>query len=333
MPFEIVRNDITKMYVDAIVNTANPMTDIGSGVDAAIHKAAGEKLLEERKQIGFINFGDAKVTSAYNLDAKYVIHTVGPVWLGDENESCKILKDCYEKSLKLAKKLKCESIAFPLISTGNYGFPKDIALQIAVSTISSFLLKNEMMVYLVVFDDKSFELSEKLFRDVDSYIDEIYIAEKIREEYGAYPFAEESRAQEIYDDDEIQIPTFLKKRNLDELIKKSEKTFSESLLDILIEKNKKDTEVYKKANMDRKLFSKIRNNKDYRPSKNTAVALAIALELNLDETKDFIGRAGYTLTHSSKSDIIVEFFIINGKYDIFEINEVLFYYGLPLIGA
>ena len=348
MPFEIVRNDITNMYADAIVNTANPMPVIGTGVDAAIHKAAGDKLLEERLEVGDIARGEAKATQAYNLNAKYVIHTVGPVWSDKTEENIKILTSCYKKSLELAKELKCESVAFPLISTGNYGFPKDVALQVAVNSISGFLLHNEMTVYLTVFDQNSFLLSEKLFKSVESYIDEHYVEEKSKEEYKivSFPFVRRifrhGKMEDICDFDDacygedkgIAIPEFLiKKKSLEELLEKNEKTFSETLFDYLVLKDKKDPEVYKKANIDRKLFSKIRNNKDYKPSKSTALALAIALELNIDETKDFIGRAGYTLTHSSKADIIVEYFIVNGKHDIFELNEVLFYYGYPLIGA
>ena len=183
MPFEIVRNDIVKMQVDAIVNTANPFPEIGSGVDTAIHTAAGPALLQARKMIGNIDRGDAAITSAFDLQAKYVIHTVGPIWEGGNRGEVDCLRSCYQKSLELAVKNDCESIAFPLLATGNYGFPKDQALQIAVSTISNFLLNHDMMVYLVVFHEKAYALSEKLFKDVQSYIDEHYVAEKLEEEY------------------------------------------------------------------------------------------------------------------------------------------------------
>ena len=348
MPFEIVRNDIVKMQVDAIVNTANPFPEIGSGVDTAIHTAAGPKLLQARKLIGDIARGDAAITPAFNMQAKYVIHTVGPVWEGGNAAEADCLRSCYRKSLELAVENNCESIAFPLLATGNYGFPKDQALQIAVSTISDFLLKTDMMVYLVVFTDKAFTLSEKLFSAVQSYIDEHYVAEKIEEEYPEYLSREammelrtirERRFRmntldcDVIDYCEDMPLPLAGMASLEELLEQEEMTFSEALLDWLIKKDLNDPDVYKKANIDRKLFSKIRNNPDYKPKKNTAIALALALELDLEETKEFIGRAGYALTHSSKYDIIIEYFIRQKNYNVFEINEVLFAYNYPLIGA
>jgi len=246
-------------------------------------------------------------------------------------------------------KYDCRSIAFPLLSTGNYGFPKDQALQIAVSTISNFLLKHDMMIYLVVFTDKAFSLSEKLFTAVQSYIDEHYVAEKIEEEYAKnLPSAarleerlirEKRQLKPRYDEDLDEIfyvqacDSAVGAASLEELLQQKEMTFSEALLDWLIRKDINDPDVYKKANIDRKLFSKIRKNPDYKPKKSTAIALALALELDLEETKEFIGRAGYALTHSSKYDIIIEFFINQKNYNVFEINEVLFAYNYPLIGA
>jgi len=359
MPFEIVRNDIVKMQVDAIVNTANPYPEIGSGVDTAIHTAAGPALLQARKMIGDIQCGDAAITPAFDLAAKYVIHTVGPVWEGGNAGEMEYLCSCYQKSLELAQQNNCHSIAFPLLATGNYGFPKDQALQIAVSTISNFLLKHDMMVYLVVFHEKAYTLSEKLFRGVQSYIDEHYVVEKLEEEYQPYPYGaprerrflrrlfEECRAVSDDEEDfeeEIRIPEFLSRKptsvaggakpiSLKEMLEQEEMTFSEALLDWLIRKDLNDPDVYKKANIDRKLFSKIRNNPNYKPKKSTAIALALAMELDLEETKEFIGRAGYALTHSSKYDIIIEYFIRQKNYNVFEINEVLFAYNYPLIGA
>ena len=361
MPFEIIRNNIVNTYADVIVNTANPQPVIGSGVDSAIHQAAGPALLEARRQIGDISMGEARITPAFDLHAKYVIHTVGPVWQGGMAGEAECLRNCYLNSLKLAMEHQCESIAFPLISTGNYGFPKDLALQTAIHTISGFLLENEIMVYLVVFDKKAYALSEKLFKAVASYIDDNYV-EVVRA--SEYPVDAQRRRRNVelaeYDIVEsctmapientgfssrkdscekpapkkLKIPKALKKeRKLEDLLEEVEDTFSESLLRWIIKKDKSNPEVYKKANMDRKLFSKILNNKDYRPSKLNAIALAIALELNLDETKDFIGRAGYALTHSSKLDIIVEWFILQRNYDVFEINMTLFEFGQPTIGG
>ena len=349
MPFEIVRNDIVKMQVDAIANTANPYPEIGSGVDTAIHTAAGPELLQARKKIGEIRRGDAVITPAFDLQAKYIIHTVGPIWEGGNGKEADCLRSCYQRSLELAAENGCESIAFPLLATGNYGFPKDQALQIAVSTISNFLLQHDMMVYLVVFTDKAFSLSEKLFSAVQSYIDEHYVAEKIEEEYAKnLPYGamrefrtirERRREKSAYDKllEEAAIvqacDSAVGAASLEELLELEEMTFSEALLDWLIRKDLNDPDVYKKANIDRKLFSKIRNNPDYKPKKNTAIALALAMELDLEETKGFIGRAGYALTHSSKYDIIIEYFIRQKNYNVFEINEVLFAYNYPLIGA
>ena len=340
MPFEIVRNNIVNMYVDAIVNTANPRPVIGSGVDSAIHEKAGAKLLEARKAIGDIPVGEARMTPGFNLPADYVIHTVGPVWNDGNYGETDHLRACYRNSLKLAREAKCDSIAFPLISIGNYGFPKDLALQIAISEISTFLLEHEMQIYLVVFDKKSYALSEKLFKAVESYIDENYVEEIFLCEYAKPTGRRHAREERILECMPMEAPIQKNiladaklKRKLEDLLDEVEDTFSESLFRWLIKKDKTNPEVYKKANMDRKLFSKILNNKDYKPSKTNAIALAIALERNLDETKDFIGRAGYALTHISKFDIIIEWFILQGQYDIFKINMTLFEFGQPSIGG
>ena len=356
MPFEIVRNDIVNMQVDAVVNTANPNPVIGSGVDSGIHKKAGPELLVARKKIGCIDFGDAVITPGFGLDAKYVIHTVGPIWRGGNYQEEQILSSCYRKSLELAKKHECESIAFPMISTGNYGFPKPLALQIAVREISTFLMKNEMQIYLVVFGREAFALSEKLFKSVSSYIDENYIRSKTLDEYGTegvYSSRFETRQfrnrleqssripEDIYASQamekcfEMPVGTGVPMGSDDwgQLLKNLDAGFSETLLQLIDRTGKKDSEIYKKANVDRKLFSKIRNNMDYKPSKTTALAFAFALELDIDETKDFIGRAGFALSHSSKFDVIVEYFLVNRNYNVFELNEVLFAFDQPLIGA
>lgn len=334
MPFEIVRNDIVNMQVDAVVNTANPNPVIGSGVDSGIHKKAGHKLLEARKKIGCIDFGDAAITPGFELDAKYVIHTVGPIWEDGKHHEEDILSSCYKKSLKLAKKYGCESIAFPLISTGNYGFPKPLALQIAIREISTFLMENELQIYLVVFCKEAFALSEKLFKSVSSYIDENYIRSKTIDEYGTDSIYN-SRFEVRQSRDRLNRSANICKDtdNLGELLKNLDTGFSETLLKLIDRTGKKDSEIYKKANVDRKLFSKIRNNIDYKPSKTTALAFAFALELDINETKDFIGRAGFALSHSSKFDVIVEYFLVNKNYDVIELNEVLFAFDQPSIGA
>ena len=343
MPLEIVRNDITKMQVDAIVNTANSKPIVGGGVDRAIHKAAGAELLAARKKIGAIATGKAEITPAYGLHAKFVIHTVGPVWQGGEHGERELLASCYENSLQLAMDNGCGSIAFPLVSAGVFGCPSEIAIAVATQAIRNFLYDHEMEVYLVVFDHKAFKISSSLFEDVQSYLDARYVEELLEDEYrddyrerrrfteAATYLGDEACAAEVSD-----LPKFLKperKRSLEDLLAEVDDTFSEALLRLIDVKGKTDPEVYKKANVDRKLFSKIRNNPAYKPSKSTALAFAVALELNLDETKDFIGRAGYALSHSSKSDIIVEYFIQRAEYDIFAINETLFAFQQPLLGS
>ncbi len=346
MPLEIVRNDITRMRVDAIVNSANPRAVVGSGVDWAIYKAAGAELLTARKKIGEISAGTAAITPAYNLQAKYVIHTVGPVWHDGKHGEREILEGSYKNSLQLAAENNCSSIAIPLISAGMYSCPVEISIATATQVIRDFLKEHEMDVYLVVFDRKAFKISDSLFDDVQSYLDERYIEELLEEEYRGYN--RRRRLREIEAVTHLGDKAFaakvakpllmeeaapIKARSLEDLLDKIDDTFSEALLRLIDIKGKTDPEVYKRANVDRKLFSKIRNNPAYRPSKATALAFAIALGLNLDETRDFIGRAGFALTHSSKTDIIVEYFIKWQEYDIFTINETLFAFGQPLLGS
>jgi len=340
MPLEIVRNDITKMQVDAIVNTANPRPIVGGGVDRAIHKVAGTELLDARKKIGDIATGKAAITSAFNLHARFVIHTVGPVWQDGEHGERELLSNCYANSLQLAAENGCGSIAFPLISAGVFGCPSEVAIAVATQAIREFLTDHDMDVYLVVFDHKAFKISSSLFDDVQSFIDERYIEELLDEEYrGDYRDRRrnfETAGQPPAEDAYIDIPMWKskpKERSLEDLLNEVDDTFSEALLRLIDAKGKTDPEVYKKANVDRKLFSKIRNNPAYKPSKSTALAFAVALELNLDETKDFIGRAGYALSHSSKTDIIVEYFIQRSEFDIITINETLFAFEQPLLGC
>ena len=329
MPFEIVRNDIVNMKVDAIVNTANPKPIIGAGTDKAVHDKAGARLLLARKEIGNIAVGEAAITPAFDLDANYVIHTAGPIWKDGRSGEEELLAYCFRNSLGIAKKKACESIAFPLISTGSYGFPKPLALQIAVREISSFLMENEMQVYLVVFEKQSFELSEKLFKSVSSYIDANYVSDKMNLEYGTSKVRRRNYEDMLLHESSYEITS--KMPNLDGMLNNLDRGFSETLLDLIDRTGKKDSEIYKKANVDRKLFSKIRNNADYRPSKTTAIAFAIALELSMDETDDLLARAGIALSQSNKFDVIVRYFIENKKYDIFELNSVLFEFDQPLI--
>ena len=329
MPLIIVRNDITKMSVDAIVNAAKESLLGGGGVDGCIHRAAGPELLQECRTLGGCRTGEAKITGAYRLPCHYIIHTVGPVWNGGKYGEREQLASCYRTSLALAKEHGCETVAFPLISSGVFGYPKDQALRVAVDTISEFLAENDMTVYIVIFDRAAYQIGNKLFADIAAYIDDHYVDAHTnsRRERMRRMGVVESRMLTAYEDAPMATS------GLDEVLAHLDAGFSETLLKLIDRSGKKDTEVYKKANVDRKLFSKIRNNPDYKPSKPTAVAFAIALELNLLETRDLIARAGYALSPSSKFDVIIEYFIMQRDYDIFKINEALFAFDQSLLGA
>lgn len=339
MPLEIVRNDITKMKVDAIVNAANESLLGGGGVDGAIHRAAGSGLLAECRTLGGCKTGKAKITGGYNLPAKYVIHTVGPIYNDGKHGEKVLLESCYRESLALAKDHNCETIAFPLISSGVYGYPKDQALKVAIDVISDFLLGNEMTVYIVIFDKAAYTISEKLFSDIAEYIDDNYVdehtdyrRESIRRNAPMAPCAKRKKANidflEICDCKALPL-----EEDLDAKLKQIDESFSQMLLRKIDEKGMTDAECYKKANIDRKLFSKIRSDIHYKPSKPTALAFAISLELSLVETEDMLRKAGFALSHSNKFDIIIEYFISKGNYNIFEINEALFAFDQSLLGA
>ena len=343
MPLEIVRNDITKMAVDAIVNAAKESLLGGGGVDGCIHRAAGPELLAECRTLGGCKTGNAKITKAYRLPCKHVIHTVGPVWNGGQYGEKEKLVSCYRTSLALAKAHKCETVAFPLISSGIFGYPKDQALRVAVDTIGEFLMENDMTVYIVIFDRAAYQISSKLFEDIAEYIDDHYVDEHTdfrRERLRRLNHSENTASRVC----EESAPNFMAapcgpmamsitSDNLDDILGELDAGFSETLLRFIDRTGKKDSEIYKKANVDRKLFSKIRNNPDYKPSKATAIAFAIALELDLEETKDFIARAGFALSRSSKFDVIIEYFIKQKNYDVFAINEALFAFDQSLLGA
>ena len=330
MPLEIIRQDITKMTVDAIVNAANSSLLGGGGVDGAIHSAAGRGLLEECRTLGGCAVGEAKITGAYNLPSKYVIHTVGPFWQGGKFGEKELLENCYKNSLKIAKERGVETIAFPLISSGAYGYPKDEALKVAVETITKFLLENDIYVYITVFDKNSFKISEKLFSEIEQFIDDNYVDENRFLRSQILPPIIEACCQAS-----VEPMTFDSSENSDlgKMLRNLDESFSEMLLRKIDEKRMSDSECYKKANIDRKHFSKIRSNKNYKPKKQTAVAFAIALRLDLEETKELLEKAGFALSHSSKFDIIIEFFISKGVYDIHEINEALFAFDENLLGA
>ena len=370
MPFEIVRNDITRMNVDAIVNAANSSLLGGGGVDGAIHAAAGPELLEECRTLNGCRTGQAKLTKGYRLPCRYVIHTVGPVWQGGMNGEADLLASCYRESLRLAKDAGCESVAFPLISSGVYGYPKDQALEIATGAIRDFLANHDMQVFLVIYDRNSFAISRKLFEDIREFIDDAYVGPDYeRREYerrawnnlqpdampscgAAAPApaekAEAKRRWSIFSPrekrkesrpepvcrPEAEIKECLSMPDdLDNYVRQMDEGFRDMLLRKIDERHMTDAECYRKANIDRKLFSKIKNVPDYRPGKSTVLAFAVALELPLEETREMLMKAGFSLSHSSRSDLIVEFFIRRGIYDIYTINEALFRFDQKLLGS
>lgn len=360
MPLKLIRNDITNMQVDAIVNAANSTLLGGGGVDGAIHAAAGPELLAECKKLGGCETGEAKITKGYKLPCKYVIHTVGPRWNGGTKGEKELLTACYQNSLQLAKAYKCESVAFPLISSGIYGYPKDKALKVAMDVISDFLLENEMTIYIVTFDKAAFQISEKLFEDIAEYIDDHYVDERTdyRRGYMRNMCMADRAMAASYDDEEADVYDFCEleesessksiskkslapkckapsvaRASLEDIIIDIDESFSEMLLRKIDEKGMTDAECYKKANIDRKLFSKIRSDVNYKPSKPTAIAFAIALELPLAEAEDMLKKAGYALSHSNKFDLIIEYFIKRRNYNIFEINEALFSFDQSLLGS
>ena len=333
MPFQIIRQDITRLECDAIVNAANRSLLGGGGVDGAIHAAAGPQLLEECRTLGGCETGNAKITGAYNLPCKYVIHTVGPVWNGGNFGERENLESCYRNSLELAKKYGCETLAFPLISSGIYRYPKAEALRVAINTIIDFLNTNEMTVYLIVFDNKAFDASKNLFSDVKEYIDNNYVdksyAADLRCSQMNMPYYDYSTADKSV---EVESLNECCDYSLSEELENLDESFSQMLLRKIDEKGLTDSQCYKRANIDRKLFSKIRNDINYKPKKVTAIAFAVALELSLSETEDLLRKAGFALSHSNKFDVIIEYFIKNAKYDIFEINETLFAFDQSLLG-
>ncbi len=375
MPFRIVRNDIVKMQVDAIVNTANPLPTYAAGTDTAVYEAAGEEeLLKQRIEIGEIEPGSSAITDGFALPAKYIIHTVGTSWHGGDEGEEDVIRSCYKSVFRVAKEHEVESLAIPLLASGSYHFPKGIALRIALSEIELFLADHDMDVYLVVFDEKSFALSSELYGDIDEYINDNYVEEKNIEEYGyvteeicekpamaaqsfagAAPLAPAKKPLgALFNKSKIRTGAAKEasilmpgaaeeavmsascaayERSLEDVIGNLDKTFMELVFSFADAKGFSDVEVQKKANLDRKAFSKLKCGTTKNPSKSTALAFAIALELNLDETKDLLSRAGFALSPCSKQDIIVRYFIEHEAYDIHEINIALFDHGAGTLGA
>ena len=341
MPIKMIRQDITKIKCDAIVNPTDVHYSHGGGVDAAIHEAAGEALYRACMEQGLLAVGKSVITPAFALPCKHVIHTVGPRYQDGAQGEEALLRACYRESLKLGAANKCKSIAFPLIASGRFGFPKDQVLKIALDEISTFLLTSEMLVYVVVYDKTAYSISEKLFSDIVDYIDDNYNTEgwldnscsTISKSIAMPPMAQGRRRKSDADFEVCESKAMLSEEGLDDILKKLDESFSQMLLRKIDEKGMTDAECYKKANVDRKLFSKIRSNVNYKPSKTTVIAFAIALELSLDETEDMLRKAGFALSHSNKFDVIIEYFITHGTYNIFEINEVLYQFDQSTLGA
>ena len=332
MPLHIVRNDITTMKVDAIVNAAKESLLGGGGVDGAIHRAAGPELLAECRTLGGCKTGQAKITKGYRLPAKFVIHTVGPIWRGGSHRERELLVSAYRSSLELALSNHCETVAFPLISSGVYGYPKDQTLKVAVDTIGDFLLAHDMTVYLVIFDRATYTISGKLFADIAAYIDDRYVnAHTDSREIQRRRIAMASIAME--EEEWMPAPCTSAPFGLDEALSKLDESFSQMLLRKIDERGMTDAQCYKKANIDRKLFSKIRSDVHYKPSKPTAMAFAIALELPLEEAQEMLGKAGFAFSHASKFEMIGGYFIAHRNYNIFEINEALFAFDQSLLGG
>ncbi|MCR5662916.1 MAG: O-acetyl-ADP-ribose deacetylase [bacterium] len=363
MPLEIIEGDITKLHVDAIVNAANVSLLGGGGVDGCIHRAAGPELLAECRTLNGCETGEAKITKGYRLPCRYVIHTPGPIWDGGRFGEKKLLASCYKNCLRLAAEHDCKSVAFPMISTGVYGYPKPEAMKVATSVVSSFLENHDMQIYFVIFGRRDGFIDNKLYKGLDEYISSTFnpLLEDLRQpkedhscaaprEYvdeapGGYEDSIEEDAQlapSLSEPYEASPERFVcsapseavcsgLSAELASLLANTEETFSQVLLRKISEKGLSDSQCYKKANIDRRLFSKIRSDENYHPKKQTALAFAVALELSLEETAVLLKSAGYALSPSSKADIIVEYFIERGQYDIFEINTALFTFGQDIL--
>lgn len=332
------------MRVDAIVNTTNEKMIGYSGVDLAVHTAAGPELDMFCRSLPPLGLGKAVITPAYKLDARYIIHTSGPVWYGGLKGESIILKSCYLESLKLAVENGCESVAFPLISSGAYGYPKDQVLKFAIQVITEFLFDHELTVYLCVYDRTSYEFSKELFDDIQDFINEtphvnapVHPEKFRRAAIAVEKELAESSCYSIGAPIAAAVPdtcSSVSDKTLEEYMKSLDKSFAYKLFDLIDESGMTDVECYKKANVDKKTFSKIKcNPQTYKPSKQTAVAFAIALQLNLDQTQDLLASAGLTLSRSFTFDKIIRYFIQKEIYDIFVINEALFEFDQILLGC
>ena len=338
MPLFIIRDDITRFDCDAIVNPSNEELIPGGGADAAIHQAAGPALLAAARALGGVKVGEVKATKGFRLPATHVLHTAGPLWEGGERGETETLASCYQNALSLALELGCESVAFPLISAGTYGFPCETALRVATEVIGRFLEDHEMTVYLAVYNREAYQVSERLFRDVMAYIDDRYVAEKEGwtnlEPSSLYRRRARVRLYEEREMCSLSCVEATPAPDLDEMLRNMDKGFAETLFAFIDEKGMTDVECYKKANVDKKTFSKIKCNKGYKPGKVTAVSFAIALRLTLEETDRLLKTVGMRLSRSNKFDVIIEYFLVTGNYKtIYDVNETLFRFDQVLLGV
>ena len=323
MSFKIIKSDITEVKADAIVNPTDSWFSGSGGTDKAVHRAAGESLRAELEGWPRLGTGEVYTTSAGNLPCKYIIHTVGPVYEDGLNGESILLKSCFDKALAEAVRLECKSVAFPLIASGTFGFPKGEALKIANESISSFLMEHDMKVILVLYDDISYHLSQELKNDIQTYVEDNYEPEMLVACEECMP--KFSREIDI-------CGSLADKQSLEDDLENLDESFQEMLLRKIDENGYKASEVYNRANITKEHFYKIRHNKNYSPKKKTVCAFAIALRLDMEQTEELLEKAGYALSRSSKFDVIIRYFIEKGNYDIFEINEVLYDFDQDLLG-
>ena len=325
MPLQIIKKDITTMKCDAIVNPSNNLLLPFGGIDEQIHKKAGLELMRACLSLGGVETGEAKITPAFNLPCRFVIHTSGPVWLGGNNNERELLKKCYQNCLKVAVENGCKSVAFPLISSGSYNYPKDKVLKVALKTISAFLQDAELEVYLVVYDKASYEFSKSLFGSVSRYIEKQY--------YKNNCMTMSLKSFDLVDQYKDFDCCYEKRFTIEAMLDEIDDSFAVTLLKLIDLKGMTDLECYKRANISKQTWYKIQNEKDYKPSKNTVLAFAISLKLTFEETQHLLSTVGFTLSRSSKFDIIIEYFIKKGVYDIMKINETLFEFDQPCLGV
>ncbi len=313
MPLHIISGDIAKIKCDAVVNPTNTHLYPAGGVDRVIQKAAGDALYAERAKIGTLGVGHAVLTDAFNMTCKKIIHTCSPIWQDGLRGEDILLASCYTESLLLADKNHLRSVAFPLIASGINGFPDKKAFSIAKVAIQNYIsAKSDILVYLLIYDKSDIDLNEMLKLNVAKYVQSKFVHDSQKYMLRA-EVCQVGNLTDFPEDNDL------------------EKSFADKLMELLIDKDISNVDCYKRANIDKKLFSKIINGSI--PKKRTVLALCIALKLNLSEAKSLLNCAGYSLSHSFKLDLIVEYFIVNRKYDIFEVNEVLFDNGLPLLGS